>query len=202
MATLEVVGHRGLIELEGARYRIGRRSDNDLVLDSDTAVSREHALLESIGSRWFITDLDSSNGTEVNGTRLMSGVQRSLSCDDEILIGRTRLLFRDRNTAPDVSTSKRAPRPKLTPKEKQVLKELGRPLLLSHGPFPRPATVKEIAERMYVGEAAVKAHLARLYDKFEVYEQGADRRRELANRAIESGSVTRRDLEEGDDTDA
>ena len=207
MAVLEVLnkGRQSFFELDRDRVRIGRSSGNDLVLSDDTTVSREHAVLECFGSRWLIRDLDSANGTDVNGTRLIAGSQRALSNDDEVIIGRTRLVFHDRNVVTDDSTSKRSPRPKVTDKEKEVLIELCRPLLSGDGAFRAPTPVKDIAKRMYVTEAAVKAHLSRLYDKFEVYEHGPDRRRELANRAIETGTVTRRDLEDrddGDDTDS
>jgi DNA-binding CsgD family transcriptional regulator len=98
----------------------------------------------------------------------------------------------------DPSTSKRDPMPRLTPKERQVLVELCRPVLAG-GAFPAPASVRQIADRMFVGEAAVKAHLGRLYEKFGIDGDGRDRRRELANRAIETGAVTLRDLKRDGD---
>ena len=42
---------------------------------------------------------------------------------------------------------------------------------------------------MFVGEAAVKAHLATLYEKFEIPEAGQQRRALLAKRAWETGAV-------------
>jgi hypothetical protein len=191
MAALEgfQVGLPNYIALEADRLTIGRSPDNDLVLP-DSSVSRHHAILERIGAGWFIRDLNSSNGTEVNGDRFLG--ERALRNDDEILLGRTRLVFHDR-ASNDPSTSKRDPVPRLTPKEREVLIELCKPVL-SGGAFRAPATVHEIADRMFVGEAAVKAHLARLYDKFGIYVDGRDRRRELANRAIETGAVSIHDL--------
>src|SRR6266566_2078580 len=50
--------------------RIGRSPDNDLVL-ADLGVSRHHAELRNLGAgRYEITDLNSHNGTYVNGERI------------------------------------------------------------------------------------------------------------------------------------
>ena len=71
-------------------------------------------------------------------------------------------------------------------KERETLVELCRPLFANtSNAFRAPASVLEIAERMFVGRAAVQAHLGRLYDKFGIYDEAGDRRRELANQAIE-----------------
>ncbi len=54
------------------RLRIGRTSDNDLVL-SDLSISRHHAeLRKSSDGKYQIVDLDSHNGTFVNGQRVTS----------------------------------------------------------------------------------------------------------------------------------
>lgn len=47
---------------------IGRRLDNDLVID-DPRVSRHHAQLRAIKSRYVLFDLNSSGGTFINGQR-------------------------------------------------------------------------------------------------------------------------------------
>ena len=49
--------------------RIGRAADNDLPLD-DSRVSRYHAVIERVGMRYRIRDLQSDNGTFVNGKRV------------------------------------------------------------------------------------------------------------------------------------
>jgi len=51
--------------------RIGRANDNDIVL-TDLGVSRHHAELRNVGDgRYAIADLDSSNGTFLNGARVI-----------------------------------------------------------------------------------------------------------------------------------
>jgi ABC-type multidrug transport system ATPase subunit len=71
------------------RMRIGRAPGNDLVV-ADLSVSREHAELRNIGGgRYEIVDLDSHNGTFVNGRR----VSRSAVSEQDI-IGIGRATFR------------------------------------------------------------------------------------------------------------
>ena len=49
--------------------RIGRAPDNDIVV-SDPGVSRHHAELRYVAGAYRIVDLDSANGTFVNGQRV------------------------------------------------------------------------------------------------------------------------------------
>ena len=51
--------------------RIGRAPDNDVVI-SDLSVSRHHAELRRVGDTYQIADLNSHNGTFVNGQRVVS----------------------------------------------------------------------------------------------------------------------------------
>lgn len=48
-----------------SKVRLGRGSDNDVVL-SDVSVSRYHAELSRDGDSWYVQDLKSTNGVEVN----------------------------------------------------------------------------------------------------------------------------------------
>jgi pSer/pThr/pTyr-binding forkhead associated (FHA) protein len=204
MAVLELTGPEGrdTIELVGERLTIGRSSDNDVVLKQDSSVSRQHARLELLGSTWYVKDLNSTNGVEVGGKPVLD--ERALHHGDEILLGNTRIVFLDRSQPPDSSTRKKAAAPKLTPKEKETLVELCRPLFSRSGSaFTAPATVRDMADRLFVGEAAVKAHLGRMYDKFGIYEnEYPNRRNELANQAIQRGVVTHHDYKSDEPADA
>jgi SARP family transcriptional regulator, regulator of embCAB operon len=55
--------------LTGSATRIGRNSDNDIVL-SDVKVSRHHAVITASGTAYVITDLGSVNGVRVRGQRI------------------------------------------------------------------------------------------------------------------------------------
>ena len=69
---------------------IGFSDDNVIVLNR-TGVSRKHAVLECNAGKWRIVDLESTNGTVVNG----KGIDRPqrLKDRDVILLGGERLLF-------------------------------------------------------------------------------------------------------------
>lgn len=72
-ARLHITGPAGFdrqVELSDRTYRIGRETQNDIVLPDDTkAVSRIHAELRREGERYMLNDLDSQNGLWVNGRR-------------------------------------------------------------------------------------------------------------------------------------
>jgi ABC-type multidrug transport system ATPase subunit len=70
--------------------QIGRDVDNDLVLNIPQ-VSRFHAQLEKVGQRYKLTDLDTTNGTFVNGERINGTVW--LQQDDSIRIGSHRFVI-------------------------------------------------------------------------------------------------------------
>src|SRR3954453_16199727 len=70
---------------------IRRRGDNTLVLATDR-VSRHHARIGVTEGRYWIEDLDSMNGTYVNGEHF-SGETRWLSSGDRITVGGEDLRF-------------------------------------------------------------------------------------------------------------
>lgn len=74
----------------GDILRLGREEENDLTLP-DEKVSRRHARIERRGAQYQITDLGSSNGTWVNGTRITAPTV--LGDGDTLFIGDTQLRF-------------------------------------------------------------------------------------------------------------
>jgi pSer/pThr/pTyr-binding forkhead associated (FHA) protein len=76
-------GKTKLVPVLGPNINIGRANANDLIIDSER-VSRFHALLTIENGRAWIRDLQSSNGTFVNGTRVDS---RMLENGDTIILG-------------------------------------------------------------------------------------------------------------------
>jgi len=195
MPAYVVVGRSSgpeLVPLEGDRLTVGRGPSNDLALEADSKVSRLHAVLERYQSGWAIRDMGSRNGTFVNGERLIT--ERVLRPGDEVTIGDTRLAYR-LDEAPDAAlgaTRVAEGPPELTRREREVLVALCRPVF-SSDMFTEPASVKDIAQQLFVTEAAVKQHLAHLYDKFAVYGESG-RRTRLANEAIRRGAVRLADL--------
>ncbi|MFQ5858115.1 MAG: FHA domain-containing protein [Anaerolineae bacterium] len=80
--------------LDQPRVTLGRADDNDVVVD-DTYASRMHAEVVREGHRFVVRDLDSTNGTFVNGRRLTA--PHLLSHSDEVRIGGARFTFIDPN---------------------------------------------------------------------------------------------------------
>jgi hypothetical protein len=187
MARLEYETPMGLriIELDDLEHglRIGRSSKNNVTID-DGDVSRKHAFIERAGDAWRLNDL-SLNGTRING-RLVQG-SRILRDNDTITIGRATFHYREGESS-GRSTQPVEPAPLLTPKEQEVLVELCRPYF-EGAVFAEPPSVREIADAMYVGEAAVKAHLEHLYEKFRI-DAGPRRRSRLGQAAIDRQAVT------------
>ena len=92
VAVLTFDGQR--LEIDKRKFVIGRSRDCDIQLE-DANVSRRHAELRQEGAAYWIVDLDSTNGTEVNGRRLK---RAKLKQGDQITVGSTRLVF-NRETA-------------------------------------------------------------------------------------------------------
>jgi signal transduction histidine kinase/pSer/pThr/pTyr-binding forkhead associated (FHA) protein len=68
---------------------IGRSSE--AIQFDDNAISRRHAELTPDDGLWYIRDLDSQNGTYVNGTRIRERTR--LRAGDQIRVGQTLLVF-------------------------------------------------------------------------------------------------------------
>lgn len=85
-------------ELPDAPALIGRESR--AIPLNDNTVSRRHVELSPVSGNWILKDLGSSNGTYVNGIRVINTYQLKLG--DQIRVGRTLLLF---GAQPGVSRS-------------------------------------------------------------------------------------------------
>jgi len=84
-------GERNTYTINKIPFKIGRDQKNDLVLESKI-VSRGHAQIVTAKEGLAIVDLDSHNGTFVNGTRIK---EAPLQDGDEILIGEILLLYQE-----------------------------------------------------------------------------------------------------------
>jgi len=69
---------------------VGRATDADLLV-LDPEVSRRHARFESDGDGVFIADLNSSNGTTLNGQQIRESIE--LRPGDRIDVGAARIVF-------------------------------------------------------------------------------------------------------------
>ncbi len=85
----------GEIPLDKERVTIDRHPDNDIVLKDDRAISGHHAVIITIMNDSFLEDLESTNGTIVNGRRVG---KHPLSNGDLIQIGRHNLKYEGEET--------------------------------------------------------------------------------------------------------
>jgi FHA domain len=79
--------------LNSAPVTVGRGGQNDLVLNGDEFASARHARIEVRGDGAWVQDLESTNGTYVNGSRV-AGAQR-LDAGDVLRVGETDLLVEE-----------------------------------------------------------------------------------------------------------
>jgi hypothetical protein len=186
------------VELVADRSTIGNAGENDIAVDEDATTSGLHAVLERFAAGWCVTDLGSSNGTWVNGERIWAS--RRLRHGDEIRVGHTRLVFRDPLTAAGAATEVEQAPPALTARERDVLIALCRPLL-ARDMFTEPASTRAIADELVITQAAVKQHLANLYDKFGIPAGESHRRARLANDALRRGAVSLTQLRASESTE-
>jgi pSer/pThr/pTyr-binding forkhead associated (FHA) protein len=74
---------------------IGRAVECDIVIASKS-VSREHTRLRRDGRRWFVDDLGSTNGTYLNGERVINSM--NLLDGDSLQVGDVTFTFHDPDT--------------------------------------------------------------------------------------------------------
>lgn len=77
------------VQLTKDRTTLGRRPYNDIVIDN-LAVSGEHAVLQMTGNEVYLEDLNSTNGTYVNGKAVK---KQLLQNNDTIEIGKYKIKY-------------------------------------------------------------------------------------------------------------
>lgn len=77
------------VQLTKDRTTLGRRPYNDIVIDN-LAVSGEHAVLQMMGNEVYIEDLNSTNGTYINGKAIKKQLMQG---GDTIDIGKYQIKF-------------------------------------------------------------------------------------------------------------
>ena len=92
-----IVNGSQVFNLENPVINIGRKSDNELIID-DPRISRQHAQLRATRGRYVIFDLDSTGGTFVNGRRV---TQSTLHPRDVISLAGVPLVYAQDEFATD-----------------------------------------------------------------------------------------------------
>lgn len=83
------------VQLSKERTTVGRRPYNDIVIDN-IAVSGEHAILQMAGSQVHLEDMNSTNGTYLNGKAVK---RQALNHNDVIEISKYKIRFIDEANA-------------------------------------------------------------------------------------------------------
>jgi hypothetical protein len=104
-----IVNGKRHFKLTSPRITIGRRLDNDLVLD-DQHVSRRHAHLRARHGHYLLEDLESTAGTRVNGRRVM---EHYLKPGDVITIATSELIYGEDRGGPPDATPPYRPQPEV-----------------------------------------------------------------------------------------
>jgi predicted component of type VI protein secretion system len=174
------------LALAAERTVIGRDPEADLPIE-DEAVSWHHLEIESRSGVLMATDLDSRNGTTLNGEPLDR--PRRLRDGDTLLVGGHRLEVSDPAPGRAGGTVAAAgPSVALNEEERATAAALVAPYR-SEGAFAgRPATRAEIAEALHVSERTAQRRLDALAAKLNVPgDAGRERPRLIAARVIELG---------------
>lgn len=161
----------------GSTVRVGRALDNDVVLDAERTVSRQHAEFVSGPDGWSVRDLGSQNGTFVNGVPVTGDAAMRVGADDVVGLGTVtvRLLVIDADDGHTVLDHRGIDMHKLltalSQREREVL------ALVAAG-----RTDDQVARELFISVKTVHSHLDRIRDK-----SGLRRRAELTRLAVRLG---------------
>lgn len=176
---------------------VGRSDSADVRLGWDEEVSGLHAQIEVVRDECTLLDDGlSRNGSFVNEERVHG--RRLLRDGDTVRFGQTRVLYRrpGEGTAPEatVIATEVPAAASVSPAQRKVLLALCRPYK-DGASFATPATNQEIGAELHLSVDAVKTHMRALFDKLGVGELPQNQKRvALAQRALEAGIVTKREL--------
>jgi pSer/pThr/pTyr-binding forkhead associated (FHA) protein len=93
------------VQLTKDRTSLGRRPYNDIVIDN-LAVSGEHAVLQMVGNEVFVEDLNSTNGTYLNGRAVK---KQQLQNADTVEIGKYKIKYMNEAEGPEYEKTMMAP---------------------------------------------------------------------------------------------
>ena len=147
MAILTLVFGRDVLgthDVDGDKLVVGRSEDCDITIDN-LAVSRHHVIIEKIDGAYMVNDLDSNNGTFVNGRRIEEPT--ALNFGDEIGVGKHVLVFdsHSKKNRPAAQHSGAGAQPEMDAAGRGTM-------------FVEPEQMEKIQEKVVV---ARKAHLQR-----------------------------------------
>jgi pSer/pThr/pTyr-binding forkhead associated (FHA) protein len=190
-------GQRIVVVEEGTTALwVGRGESADLRLDWDEEVSALHAQIEVVRDECTLLDDGLSRNGSFVGEERVDG-RRRLRDGDTLRFGRTTVLFRrPGESAPEatVAASEVPAAATVSPGQRRVLVALCGPFKDGTA-FATPPTNQAIAAELHLSVDAVKTHMRALFEKLGVEDLPQNRKRvALAERALQSGVVSRREL--------
>ena len=87
-------GNKYHIDLKKTPLIVGKQEGAVDMIIQDSSVSRMHAKITKSGTKFFISDLNSTNGTFRNGLRLLPNETVSIEPGDEIGLGKLKFIYR------------------------------------------------------------------------------------------------------------
>jgi Nif-specific regulatory protein len=161
----------------GQRYTLGRAATNRIVL-KDELCSREHAEIFHAAGRWRVRDMDSLNGSRLNGDKLNK--ESELSPGDEVHLGRTTLLFvEDMDQLPDL------PPPLPASEGMSIKKRLGQTRYLTPVPEAESPPSESVQPNESPARHSLNRDLALLY-RLALQMGSADSLKELGEVVLEA----------------
>lgn len=190
-------GEQAILPIEtNAELWVGRGPSADVRLGWDEEVSALHAQIEVVRDECTLVDDGlSRNGSFVNEERVHG--RRHLRDGDSMRFGRTLVVYRrPGEDAPEatVAAGQVPAAATISPAQRKVLLALCRPYKDGDS-FATPATNQQIGDELHLSIDAVKTHMRALFEKLEVGDIPQNQKRvALAERALQSGIVNRREL--------
>ncbi len=191
-------GEQRIVTVEDgtAALWVGRGDSADIRLDWDEEVSALHAQIEVVRDECTLLDDGLSRNGSFVGEQRVDGRRRLLD-GDTLRFGRTTVLFRRPGEGAPEATVAAGQIPAsatVSPAQRRVLLALCRPFK-DESAFAIPATNQAIAAELHLSVDAVKTHMRALFEKLEVEDLPQNQKRvALAERALQSGVVSRREL--------
>ena len=166
MATVTVIfggQEQQTVQLDKPRVVAGREPVCEIHIDN-LGISRQHCAFVARGDAFLIQDLNSSNGTFVNGRKVS---EHFLNNDDEVMIGKYTLKFKNEAQAAAPANTSDAPVPDTlntyVMDGAKIQEQLARMRAQSGAkPEAAPATAKDYARALEAAPAGQNGEVARL----------------------------------------
>lgn len=92
-ASIEYPAEKRIVLIRKKRFVMGRTREADFILGESKGISRQHACIVERNGEFYLSDMDSTNHTFLNGMELAKGQEKQLQNADKIMLGKELLIF-------------------------------------------------------------------------------------------------------------